>query len=731
MAGRALGSPAFGTADLSNCEREEIHLAGSIQPHGALLVVSEPDHVVVQASANAAEFLNLKRVLGVPLAEIDGDLLIKILPNLDPPAEGMPVAVRCRIGAPAADYDGLIHRPPDGGLVIELERAGPPIDLSGTLAPALERIRTAGSLRALCDDAALLFQQRTGYDRVMVYRFDEQGHGEVFSERHVPGLESYLGNRYPASDIPQMARRLYERQRVRVLVDVGYQPVPLEPRLSPLTGHELDMSGCFLRSMSPIHLQYLKNMGVRATLVVSLVVGGKLWGLIACHHYLPRFIHFELRAICELLAAAVATRITALESFAQSQSELFVQRLEQRLIESITREGDWRAAIFDTAQSILQPLRATGCALVYEDQIRTVGEVPGTQDIRQIAAWLDRQPRAPVIATASLGLDLPQFAHLTREASGVAAAPISDHPGEFLMWFRPERVHTVTWGGDPKKPFTMGDTPADLSPRRSFAKWYEVVEGTSDPWTAADLAAARTIGHTVADIVLQFRAVRTLIAREQYEQFSTQLHASLQPVLITDSDGRILLMNDVFRAMLPTGTPTVAHLDDLAGLFVEPQDFLRNVAELIDYGRGWRGEVLLRGSGNAPHPLLVRADPVTPAQDQALGFVLIFSDATDRRTADAARTRFQEGILASARAGVRLDSKSDLVHEKLLSALVENAQLAALEITYGVETGRIAELLEGVRQSMLRTAEVLGHLVQHAARTGGDGGSDGGTRSGA
>lgn len=121
----------------------------------------------------------------------------------------------------------------------------------------------------------------------MVYRFDEQGHGEVFSERHVPGLESYFGNRYPSSDIPQMARRLYERQRVRVLVDVSYQPVPLEPRLSPLTGRDLDMSGCFLRSMSPIHLQYLKNMGVRATLVVSLVVGGKLWGLVACHHYLP------------------------------------------------------------------------------------------------------------------------------------------------------------------------------------------------------------------------------------------------------------------------------------------------------------------------------------------------------------------------------------------------------------------------------------------------------------
>ena len=275
----SLATPAFGKADLSNCEREEIHLAGSIQPHGALLVVSEPDHRVVQASANAAEFLNLKQVIGMALADLDGDLLVRILPHLDPTSQGMPIAVRCRIGSPSAEFDGLLHRPPAGGLVIELERAGPSVDLSRQIANALEKIRTASSLRALCDEVATLFQDRTGYDRVMVYRFDDEGHGEVFSERRKPELEAYLGNRYPATDIPQMARRLYERTRVRVLVDVNYEPVPLRPRLSPMTGRDLDMSLCFLRSMSPIHLQYLKNMGVGATLVVSLVVGGKLWGL--------------------------------------------------------------------------------------------------------------------------------------------------------------------------------------------------------------------------------------------------------------------------------------------------------------------------------------------------------------------------------------------------------------------------------------------------------------------
>ena len=725
MALHSLATPAFGKADLSNCEREEIHLAGSIQPHGALLVVSEPDYRVVQASANAAEFLNLKQVIGMALADLDGDLLIHILPHLDPTSQGMPIAVRCRIGNPSAEFDSLLHRPPAGGLVIELERAGPSVDLSRHIANALEKIRTASSLRALCEEAATLFQDRTGYDRVMVYRFDDEGHGEVYSERRKPELEAYLGNRYPATDIPQMARRLYERTRVRVLVDVNYAPVPLQPRLSPITGRDLDMSLCFLRSMSPIHLQYLKNMGVGATLVVSLVVGGKLWGLVACHHYEPRFIHFEMRAVCELLAEAIATRIAALESFAQSQSEIFVQRLEQRMIEAVSREGDWRAAIFDSSQSILQPLGASGSALIYEGQIVSSGEVPGTQQIREIGEWLDARRGTPVLATASLGLEFPEFAGIIKVASGIAVTTISDNPGEYLIWFRPERIRTVTWGGDPLKPFVIGDDPSDLSPRRSFAQWHQLVEGTSEPWTAADIASARLIGQSVTDIILQFRAVRTLIAQDQLEQFSRHVRISEQPVIIAGIDGRILLMNEAFKALLPKDHTAVSRLDDLAGAFQQPEDFLRSVGGLLDHRRAWRGELMLRSEGNREKPLMVRADPVRPSRDRVLGFVLLFSDITDRKAAEAARGRFQEGIIQSHRINsVRLDSNTDLVYQNLLSSVVENAQLAALEITYGVETSRIAEMLESVRNSTLRTAEVLEHLIWHSSRTSGGDNND-------
>ncbi len=233
-----------------------------------------------------------------------------------------------------------------------------------------------------------------GYDRVMVYRFDADGHGEVFAETRKPELEAFLGNRYPASDIPQMARRLYERNRVRLLADVNYAPTPLEPRLSPISGQELDMSMCFLRSASPIYIQYLKNMGVGATLVVSLMVGDRLWGLISCHHYSPRYPHFEMRAICELLGEVIGTRISALESFVHGQGELAVRRLEQKMVESISRDGDWRSALFDNARSLLLPLGATGAALMFEDQIQTTGDVPGTADIRALGRWIYRNCRA-------------------------------------------------------------------------------------------------------------------------------------------------------------------------------------------------------------------------------------------------------------------------------------------------------------------------------------------------
>ena len=718
MLTRAISTPAFGEADLSNCEREQIHLTGSIQPHGALLLLREPDTSVVQASANAAAFLNIPGdITSLCLKDIPGDLQERLQPHLADPLHDVPRGIRCHIGNPPEAFDGLLHRARGGGLILELERAGPPADLSGQLEHGLQTIIRSASLRALCDETTGIFKALTGYDRVMVYRFDDRGHGEVLSEERQPNLEPLLGNRYPASDIPYIARRLYERNRVRVLMDVDFAPVPLTPKLSPITGKELDMSLCFLRSSSPIHVQYLKNMGVRATLVVSIMVNGRLWGLISCHHYEPRFIHFEIRAVCELLAEAMATRISALESFSQAQAELSVRRLEQRMIRGISSEGDWRGALFDGSTTLLEPVQATGAALLFDGEIRTVGEVPATLALREIARWLDTHPRSDVIATASLVYDAPQFELLTPIASGLLATPVSTAPGEYLIWLRPERVRTVTWGGNPFKPARSGEDASILSPRRSFAQWHQLVEGTADAWSEADIAAARLVGDTISDVIIQFRSVRLLLAEDQLNQVRRQVEQSALAVIVADETGRILKMNEAFGAFLPEPLTPPERVDDLLPLFSAPVELRRRLDDLKENRRPWRGEVEISGPGNAMTPLMLRADPVFTSVDRTLGFVLLFTDLTERKAAEAARRSFQHDLLEqrSTMSG-RLDTKTDLQFRSLLSKITENAQLAALEIADRVDPAHMPQMLESLRASVARTAEVLRYLLWHAAR---------------
>lgn len=708
-------TPAFGRADLSNCEREQIHLAGSIQPHGALLVLREPELVVIQTSKNACALLQTKELVGRHVRDVGGTLFASLLPHLSQSLRALPVSFRATVGRASAAFDALMHRSPDGGLILELEPAGPKVDIADKIDHALQSVLAASSLPSLCEEAASFFKSITGYDRVMVYRFDDEGHGEVFAERRRRDLEPYLGNRYPASDIPQIARRLYEHNRVRLLVDVDYAPVPITPRLSPLTGKDLDMSLCWLRSMSPIHVQYLKNMGVGATLVVSLVVGGKLWGLIACHHYAPRHINFEIRTACELLAEMIATRLAALESFAQAQAELSVRRLEQRMMEAIAREGDWRTALFDASQALLQLVDATGVALLFEGQVLTGGDVPATQHLRELGEWLDTKARDTCFATTSLAADAAEFGGLTPVASGVLATPLSKSHGEYLVWFRPEQVRTVTWGGDPHKPMVIGENPEDLSPRRSFAKWHQVVEGTCEPWTASDLIAARLLGETLVDVVVQFRSVRLLIAQHQVEQVSHQLLLSDNAVIVTDSRGQILLTNEAFDRLLPAGHAHLQMVEDITPFLHGPPDVRRELRDLLGAPRPWRSEVSI-AAGGGKTPVMVRADPVFSAPDRLLGFVFLFTHLTQRRAAETARRAFQEGMTdPHGMTGLRRDSINDPAYRNLIGSVQENAQLAAMEITESADTTLIPKLLDSVQASAVRAAELLQHLVAHHA----------------
>jgi len=667
-----------------------------------LLVVREPEQIIVQASDNAGDVMGFPGcVLGHPLSALPGNLAACIGPHLHEKLDTLPVAVRCQSGCFGVQLDVLLHRPPEGGLVIELERAGLVVSVSEHMERGLKSILSADSVDRLCAEAARIFRDITGYDQVMVNRVDETGRAETVSEERRSELDTFLGNGYLASNISPMTRALYERNRVRVVADVNYAPVPLTPALSPITGAHLDMSLCILRGLSPMRAQCLKSMGVGATLVASIVVGGRLWGLVSCHHAVPRPVQFEIRAACQLLAEAVATRIAALESFAQGQAETAARRLETRMFQAISQQGDWRRALFDTAQAVLCPLKAAGAALLFEDEVQTLDNVPSVVALREIGAWLDEQPPAPVFATASLGLDAPRFQALMPVASGMVAARLSGSAGEYLIWFRPEKIRTLTSDGNAFNPLTQ---------RR------QLVETTSEPWSVADLTAARLIGASVTDLVTQVRAIRTLIAQDQLKQVRQQVGRLDRPVIIGDEQGRVILANEAFRRLLTRGQDVPPRIEDLASCCTEARDLRRQLRDLLDHGHMWRGEIGMKTGQGEVQPLMVKAEPVFASPGRVLGFIVLFSDLAERKASEAARRRFQEGMVTDHRIIAEpRGTQPGLPLQSLLSSLVENAQLAALEITDGTDLARMPDMLESVRASVARAAEVLGHLVRQVS----------------
>ena len=720
-------NPAFGQADLTNCERELIHLAGSIQPHGVLLVLAEPDLRVVQASANTVPLLGiaLDDLLGRPAATLGGNLRANVeqVQAALAPEERRPL--RCDIEANGArrEFEGVLHRLPDGQLALELEPlpdGGPPHlqamhrELGQRVADAVRLITGADSIDSLVESVVACFREITGYDRVMVYRFDPDGHGQVVAEARAEGLESLLGHHYPASDIPQRARDLYVRNRARVLVDAHYVPVPVVPRKVPGTDDELDMSLCWLRSMSPLHIQYLKNMGVTATLVVSLVREGQLWGLVACHHYSPRTLHYAIRAASELLGEVVANRIAAIENRVLGQVGVLLRRLERRLVEAASTDGDWRAALFQEPRALLQPLGATGVALIHAGEVMTAGDVPATAELRSLVRWLSAQGVESLFSCASIERADAALAALTPAASGVLAVRLSLTRPDFLVWLRPEQVAEVTWAGDPGKPM-IDDDPLNLSPRRSFAAWSQIVRGSAVRWSRAEITLARAIGTSLADFMMQVQVVQLLIAQHQLSQVRRDVSSAMEPVAIADAAGSILFMNESLADLLPEARRRPAQLEDLAAFFAEPLATRAVLDALVAEHRQWQGELTLAATRRGDLPVCMRADLVPGPLGLPLGYIVILTDLTAARGTAAARAHF-EAALADEQRGGRLSGDPDTAgRDPVLGAILADADRAARDIA-GVATG--AETAQQLREleSATRRATALYRQLREYTR---------------
>lgn len=720
--------PPFGAADLTNCERELIHLAGSIQPNGVLLVLREHDLQVLQLSTNTAELLGVchDELLGASVALLGGNFAQQVSRLARSNLLTQPSPLRCHIERHGCELglEAMVHRQNHGSIIVELQVVpdnddGQTDHLPHLLADGVGRIASAESLHQLANEVVRCVRALTQYDRVMVYQFDADGHGEVIAEAREDHLEPFLGQHYPASDIPQRARELYLRNRVRMLVDVHYEPVPIVPRRSPQTGDELDMSLCNLRSMSPLHLQYLQNMGVTATLVASLVREGRLWGLIACHHYSAKWVPSEMRSACELLSEVVSTRISALENRAQVEAELFVRALEHRLVRAATETGDWRDALFDDpVEKVLSPMDASGAALFYDGEILTAGETPSRPELRAIAGWLGQHAREPLFHTSSLQRMNAELQPLAAVATGLLSIELSRGDGEYLVWFRKEQIRTVTWAGNPEKPVHIGNNPLDLSPRRSFAAWSEQVRDTAKPWSPTECAIASAIRSSLVDVILQLRALRALIAERQATSALSVIETAGEPMILADGDGKILVVNDAFHRLIERPVLRLRELDDLMALSAD-QPRMREILQRLNFERQpWRGELRLSHGPDGEVPVAIRADPVPGLRGGTLGYILLFTDLRQQREARAVRARLERAIAEShvgpPLAGVAVMLTQDF--DQLLSAVLANASAAIMHITDTSLDASTSTLLHELEDATRRAAELTAQILGTVSR---------------
>src|SRR4051812_5472600 len=506
--------------DLTNCEREPIHVPGSIQPRGVLIAVSEPDMVVRQVSRNLADVVGtawddaLGRLLGEVIGTVPAEAIGRSASAFGDLRERNPIELVLDCDGTPCPVDAILHRavhsaedvaptqagPPVSGqggpastLVIELEPASGPRPFSypntyQAVRGTITALNRASSLQELYDITAAAVRTLTGFDRVMVYRYDADYNGEVVAEAKLPELNSFLGLHYPASDIPAQARALYEKNWIRLISDVSYTPAPLEPVDLPATGQPLDLTYSTLRSVSPIHCEYLGNMGVRASMSISLLRDDKLWGLIACHNYSgPHSPPYATRAAAEFLGSTLSLRLVDRAEDEEHRRALQVRSTMAWLTAAALDEDRPLADTLLGRPGLLDVVPADSVVVNLQGHTGNAGVPLPSEVVTALAGWAADRGR-DVVSTDRLPLVAPQLDLPADLACGVLALPLPE--GQYVIWTRAETVQSVDWGGDPRNKAIAEREGARvrLSPRKSFDRWREVVRNRSEPWTAAQLA---------------------------------------------------------------------------------------------------------------------------------------------------------------------------------------------------------------------------------------------------
>jgi light-regulated signal transduction histidine kinase (bacteriophytochrome)/CheY-like chemotaxis protein len=492
--------------DLTNCEREPIHVLGNIQGFGFLVAVGA-DWFISRVSANTARFIGVPpdQLLGRALVEVFTEHAVHAIRNRvtllrGPDAVERLFNVTLMAGGPA--FDVALHFSGDQVLIEAEPAMAEEMEASAVVRAMIARVNQTDSFAGFLREGARQVRALTGFDRVMVYRFDDQGSGEVVAEALRPSVDSFMGLHYPASDIPAQARKLYIRNIFRVIADINGEPVPVMPELDA-RGQPLDQSLSALRAVSPIHIEYLKNMGVGASLSISIVADGKLWGLFACHHNSPRLPSFSYRTAAELFGQMFSLMLESRERRDGAEYETRARAATDRIMATVAQDN----SLLENAQwigdMVFETIPADGVGVCLDGAMSLTGLTPDQEQFGAIVRFLTEKATTQVFATESIQTFLPGAGTYADRSAGMIAIPLSRNPRDYVVLFRSEQLRSVRWAGNPEKPVEYGPHGARLTPRKSFEAWSELVKGQSVPFTSAERRVAETLRIGIMEVLVR------------------------------------------------------------------------------------------------------------------------------------------------------------------------------------------------------------------------------------
>jgi light-regulated signal transduction histidine kinase (bacteriophytochrome) len=582
--------------DLTVCDREPIHLLGAIQSFGFLLSVAT-DWLVSRASENLVEHLGIAwdDAIAQPLDKVLSESAVHDIRNRIAYLQGedsVERLLRVQLKPDAPEYDVAIHFS-QGMIIIEGEPSGPAghDDIGITVRSMLMRQSQAGSMQNFRLNAVRQIRAITGFDRVMLYRFDQDGAGEVVAESVVSRLESFLGLRYPATDIPKQARALYIRNMLRVIADLDDRGSPVLPA-KDINGQPIDLSMSVLRSVSPVHIEYLSNMGVRASMSISVICEGRLWGLIACHHYSPLRPTLEQRTAAELFGRMFSMM---LESREREESAAYEQRsraIADRLMSVVAQDADLLHNPEWIGETISAAVPNDGVGVYLDGKVSLSGMAPDEMQFRALVRDLSTGAASQIVTTDCLSrLHSPAAAYAER-AAGMLAIPISRAPRDYVILFRTEKVRSVRWAGDPQKAMEEDANGIRLSPRKSFEAWRQLVQGVSEPFSSAEQRVAEAVRTSLLEVVL--------LLAEGRENDQARAHER-QDLLIAELNHRVRNVLSLVRSLISRTRGSAQSYEDFAETLEGRVQSLARAHDQLTVRRWGPAEIepLVRAEANA------------------------------------------------------------------------------------------------------------------------------------